>query len=151
MQIVAEHAARIGDPGIQQHARALEARRADHHDPRLGVQFAAANGGRTKFAPFTRPVFLSTVISRTTAFGTIVRLPVARASGSSRLKELANCPSPSARRILVTGMPHRLPRTTKRCDGLAVGRVVFDEIAVGKLLRGLPCGRDTRKIGSTRA
>ena len=58
-----------------------------------------------KFAPFTLPVFLSTVSSRTIAFGTICNFPVAIASGNNRFTELA-CPfRPFDARIFDTKYP----------------------------------------------
>ena len=63
----------------------------------------------------------SVVTARTTAFGTMVRLPVAWAAGSSKLNELANCPSPSERRIFVTVMPRDFPAVPMRSSAAPSG------------------------------
>jgi hypothetical protein len=104
----------------------------------------------TKWAPFTLPVALSTVSSRTTALVTSVSLPVAFAFGSSRLAELASWPSPSARRILVSVIPCFLPAAANFTAAPGSGDVSS---------RNCPSGSDatpalrpeTRKIGSTRS
>ena len=89
----------------------------------------------TKLQPLGRPVFLSTVISRTTALAMDVSLPVFSASGSSRLTELAEPSRPCAERCLQTVMPRGLADVN---DALHCGGprgVVEDEVAIRHLRR----------------
>ena len=104
-----------------------------------------------KCAPFTRPVFLSTLSVRTIAFGTIVRLPLASASGSIRLIELASPSTPSDCRPFEIVMPRGLAaaRTFSRKSESGVSLMVVN-FESGKC--GSPSGRPvTRYIASTRS
>ena len=75
VQVVAQHAAGVGQPGIQQQARALQGARAPAPPPSPSRAFRGASGDPRNALRSTRPVFLSTLISRTMAFETMSSFP----------------------------------------------------------------------------
>ncbi len=115
---------------------------------RAGAKYSRLDWRSTNDAPFAFPLFLSTLISRTTALGMMVSLPVASASGSNRFTELASVPV--ATRSFVVGTLSRLADSMKRCT-LRLSR----ELSSRKMPSG-SCGNpslrpETRKSGSTRS
>ena len=95
-----------------------------------------------KCAPLARPVFLSVVISRTMALGTMSSLPVASASGSSRLIELASPFCPCAERPLRTADAALRRQVDHLLDRLAVRRIVRSRRSCHReTAASLPCAR----------
>ena len=152
--VVAQRATRVGDAGVEQDADGFEAEAA--RTTRLALACISRPERRsTKLTPLARPVFLSTVTSRTTAFWTSIELAGGQRLGQQHVERAGvaavalargGSSSPACRVCLAAA--------ANAARAFAVGRIVVDEVAVGKLRPGLPCAahaEDRPRHGHSRA